>query len=218
MSCQIKATPHHTRSSECLLELCVHTLQGFGNNLILTCHGWILSKTLLRHPISAYCIISFIPSWLNSGTQRKAGAWEQRSLTLAGRRGACYSCTRQASAVLPAAGGKAASVSLAPPLYVPGRSARLLPAGVRGAGPPAAPAYVYERTCEVGGGSRVSVPTQPGRPRSQVALGWGLGCPYQVLSTVSCPLWGRNFRGLWTCWIIAVFNESLSNLAKNEKF
>lgn len=45
-------------------------------------------------------------------------------------------------------------------------------------------------------GSRASVPTQPGRPRSQVALGWGLGCPYQVLSTASCPLWDRNFRGL----------------------
>lgn len=186
MSCQRKATPHHTRSSECLLELCVHTLQGFGNNLILTCHGWVLSKTLLRHPISAYYVISFIPSWLNSGTQRKAGAWEQRSLTLAGRRGACYSCTRQASAVLPAADGKAASVALAPPLYVPGRSAPLLPAGVRGAGPPAAPAYVYERTCKVGGGSRASAPTQPAA--TEIPGRFGMGPGLFLSSAFGCQL------------------------------
>lgn len=54
-------------------------------------------------------------------------------------------------AVLPAAGGNAARVGLAPPRYVPGLSAQLRPACVRGAGPPAAPAYVFECMCEAGG-------------------------------------------------------------------
>lgn len=95
VSCPIKATPHHTRSSKSLLELCVHTLQGFGNNLILTCHGWVLSKTLLRHPISAYYVISFIPFWLQSGKQKgrclRAAqpdpSWQAGSLVLLHRAG-----------------------------------------------------------------------------------------------------------------------------------
>ncbi|MEJ1269418.1 hypoxia inducible factor 1 alpha subunit [Cricetulus griseus] len=80
--------------------------------------------------------------------ERQVPESERRSLTLAGRRRAWHSRSGRASAVLPAADGNAASAALAPPRYVPGRSAPLQPAGVRGAGPPAAPAYVCERMCE----------------------------------------------------------------------
>lgn len=142
---------------------------------------------------------------------------ERRSLTLAGRRRAWHSCSGRASAVLPAADGKAASAALAPPRYVPGRSAPLLPAGVRGAGPPAAPAYVCERMCEVGGGGRASVPTQPAGTKFPVPDLLGLGCPSLMLSAATCLLWGRNSRSLGTYWIIAVLNESLTNLVKNEE-
>lgn len=141
---------------------------------------------------------------------------ERRSLTLAGRRRAWHSRSGRASAVLPAADGNAASAALAPPRYVPGRSAPLQPAGVRGAGPPAAPAYVCERMCEVGGGGRASVPTQPAGTKFPVPFLMGLGCPYQMLLAASCLLWDRNSRGLGTSWIIAVLNESLTNLVKNE--
>lgn len=70
--CKTKTTPYLYPPMNTFGALCVHIFQRFGHNFYSYLQWTALSKTLLRHPISLYYLISFIPlSWLHSGTERK---------------------------------------------------------------------------------------------------------------------------------------------------
>lgn len=201
MPCHIKATPYHTRSSKRLLELCVHTLQGFGDRFYSYLPWVIFIQDAAQTPdLHLLCnfLYSVLAAFRNAEKGRCLRAAQPDPGERASRHRAWHSCSGQAGEHGATCCGckRRALRPLAPPRYVPGLSAGCSRpvCGVRDR--LRLPPTCASACARLAGAAAPRSPRSLRGPSSQCAFRWGLGCPHQMLSAAGCSLWDRNYRGL----------------------